>query len=1177
MTITFDAFGKWETSFNYGPCSQRGAGGETPCRFVNDDGIRWDWGGHETSDPYTHVTPDAKNPLSSGVGGFRHWKGSGQDNRQTGTVLVTFPFRIPELWVRWYHRYESGFEWRNGIQAGTKELYFRSGNFDGGSPYIGYGYHGRYRVSNQGAGVDHTNYHGSKGWDDDYPGGVSNGSWVCYEVYMKMDTGTKNGSLRMWRNGELIGQWNNRINWSGNDPRVYDGFERFVFISNQKDPGLERWYYVDLDDLCVYHKTPPNTDANGYPFIGPLDYSGTPQLQVGTTVDPTTGEAPLEVSFTGSVTGGFPPYTYAWDFKDGNTSTDQNPTHTYSVAGHYTPTLTVTDTQQNSNTASTTAIFIQSTEEPAQHFTNFDQYTIGITPYDWTVRDSTGVGWEVKSKYNQTVLTALVDADPSGDRRLITWDEPGQRRHYEVLAVYRTGASDRFASLFSRTVGDPQTGDCYQFRILAGTGQIRRLNSGVETSLATTGDLGLGADTWYAIRFRTETVASNKVWLRGKIWEPANLSDITNDEPSWMIDVEDDGANRLLDNGYTGIGCQRNYEEIDFAFVGIGVGGAIAPAGVVDDWEPPDEPTGEIILSHHGWSNSALYDGSHAIIEDGVLKWHWQQGNTRPDGAGIAARQYLSKPVTELYFDTEIWLSSTWRGSGENWHPHLFHILSNDDGDWSPLAYTHNSLYFEIMSDTSSPYTTYPHFAMQDRQRVNTGHGTPPIDLVGITENRAAGHCNTPASTQGDDISGNGGTKTGDCYIYDPETDHPYYSAIMYKGGTVDIPRDQWVKLRYYVKMNTFTNNVANFDGVVKIWINDTLAFELDEFMFAAGNFHDTKWDKIAYAPFMGNGSPVHQTMWIKELTIYEGTPEEDEQPIPIPDLDIIWDSDDWSVDVFYDGTPGSITTDNELELHWTVGNTRPANHTPARAYFDEPVEEFTMDYQVWLDSNFTDSLTGLFYIGEVHDSKWWNIHVSNCSVYSNFIIDGGDVYHQFTLQDRQRVNTDHGTPPIDLTSITENRAASNCNTPYSDSGLEYGSCIETSVAGVYTSLSFADASIAVQKNIYVHIRMYCKMNTITEGVGNFDGILKIYIGRELAFSSEQILYRAGDFPNTRWDKIAIAPFISGGSTGNQTMWIRNIRIYHGEMIYSIVGDGSILLGGTGGIKIGPTGRIVIG
>lgn len=49
------------------------------------------------------------------------------------------------------------------------------------------------------------------------------------------------------------------------------------------------------------------------------------------------------INFEGNASGGVEPYNWSWDFGDGNTSTDQNPTHNYSVAGNYTVTLEVTD------------------------------------------------------------------------------------------------------------------------------------------------------------------------------------------------------------------------------------------------------------------------------------------------------------------------------------------------------------------------------------------------------------------------------------------------------------------------------------------------------------------------------------------------------------------------------------------------------------------------------------------------------------------------------------------------------------------------------------------------------------------------------------------------------------------------------------------------------------------
>jgi PKD repeat protein len=57
----------------------------------------------------------------------------------------------------------------------------------------------------------------------------------------------------------------------------------------------------------------------------------------------TRGTAPLTVTFTATPLGGLPPYSYAWSFGDGASSSLPGPAHSYSAAGNYTATLTVRD------------------------------------------------------------------------------------------------------------------------------------------------------------------------------------------------------------------------------------------------------------------------------------------------------------------------------------------------------------------------------------------------------------------------------------------------------------------------------------------------------------------------------------------------------------------------------------------------------------------------------------------------------------------------------------------------------------------------------------------------------------------------------------------------------------------------------------------------------------------
>lgn len=89
------------------------------------------------------------------------------------------------------------------------------------------------------------------------------------------------------------------------------------------------------------------------------------ELDVIAEAEPDEGAPPLKVQFTASVEeeeGG--PWKFAWDFGDGNKSTEQNPAHTYDKVGEYTATLTVTD-QKNNKGTDEIDIFVE-TEDDAE-------------------------------------------------------------------------------------------------------------------------------------------------------------------------------------------------------------------------------------------------------------------------------------------------------------------------------------------------------------------------------------------------------------------------------------------------------------------------------------------------------------------------------------------------------------------------------------------------------------------------------------------------------------------------------------------------------------------------------------------------------------------------------------------------------------------------------------------
>ncbi len=82
------------------------------------------------------------------------------------------------------------------------------------------------------------------------------------------------------------------------------------------------------------------------------------------TATPEEGMVPLEVAFTGSnSTDDIGVVSYLWDFKDGTTSTEMNPSHTFTTAGSYNVQLTVTDAGGLTDTAMITIVVANNSEE----------------------------------------------------------------------------------------------------------------------------------------------------------------------------------------------------------------------------------------------------------------------------------------------------------------------------------------------------------------------------------------------------------------------------------------------------------------------------------------------------------------------------------------------------------------------------------------------------------------------------------------------------------------------------------------------------------------------------------------------------------------------------------------------------------------------------------------------
>lgn len=110
--------------------------------------------------------------------------------------------------------------------------------------------------------------------------------------------------------------------------------------------------------------TDPDGNTSEFSACVQATYNAQASLQANFSATPTSGEAPLELTFTDSSTPAGTADAWTWDFGDGATSSAQNPTHTYTALGAFTVTLTVTATETSQSDTLVRSSYISVTAPP---------------------------------------------------------------------------------------------------------------------------------------------------------------------------------------------------------------------------------------------------------------------------------------------------------------------------------------------------------------------------------------------------------------------------------------------------------------------------------------------------------------------------------------------------------------------------------------------------------------------------------------------------------------------------------------------------------------------------------------------------------------------------------------------------------------------------------------------
>lgn len=304
---------------------------------------------HSVYNPAGNNTININNSQYRGGSGkaFIHWSesDSGSNWPADGQLSLELPSEYTEIYVRFYIKFQSDWEWATGMSPGQK--FSRTSHYVGGSPFS---YHDprnqrplstallnksssssyvrattnfRYEVTKYPSEASPSHDDTEDGfwgglWDDE--GNPGDGDWHCWEHYVKLNSapGEEDGEVRFWIDGvELITVTDLAFSDDG-----ASGFEwNYVVIGgNENNPWApveneeEQWYAID--DLVI------STEYVGLTYeIGGGDSTDPEVTITSPTSNPTYSTASNSLNIAGSASDNVGVTSVDWDNDVGSNGT----------------------------------------------------------------------------------------------------------------------------------------------------------------------------------------------------------------------------------------------------------------------------------------------------------------------------------------------------------------------------------------------------------------------------------------------------------------------------------------------------------------------------------------------------------------------------------------------------------------------------------------------------------------------------------------------------------------------------------------------------------------------------------------------------------------------------------------------------------------------------------------
>jgi uncharacterized protein YjdB len=266
-------------------------------------------------------------------------------------------------------------------------------------------------------------------------------------------------------------------------------------------------------------------------------------------------------------------------------------------------------------------------------------------------------------------------------------------------------------------------------------------------------------------------------------------------------------------------------------------------------------------IGARGWydnTSALITTAEHIAGSTSSAQYHYLQGQQQPTTGG--AQRHKFTPTTSLYVSYYVKYTANWVGSGQTYHPHEFYAMTNLDDDYNGPANAYMTVYLEQNYQNGGKPALY----IQDNKSINTSSGSLPNNLVNSGENRSTSGCNgIPESVPWSVVS---------CY-----NAPPWYNAKGMIGPVTFQPnpgagyKNDWNFVEAYYQLNTIVGGIGQHDGVLQYWFNGTLIIDRHDVVYRTGMQPTMMFNQFLIAPYIGDGSPVDQSMFIDNLRLATG------------------------------------------------------------------------------------------------------------------------------------------------------------------------------------------------------------------------------------------------------------------------------------------------------------------